>query len=146
MAIVEMLHSPARTRDFDRLLLGRCGTVAGVLRNGTLALVALDGADDELPGGVRRWSVHWDDLDIDTTADGWEKLAESYGLGLSGPDREAVYHAVPADWKISLCGKPVRHLSILGWPMPFAPTATRACRACLHLAEQPPHQASVRAS
>ncbi|MEU7833735.1 MULTISPECIES: hypothetical protein [unclassified Nonomuraea] len=59
------MHSPASTRGFASLLIGRQGIVVSILRDGTLALIALEGELGELPGGVRRWSVHWDDLQID---------------------------------------------------------------------------------
>uniref|UniRef100_UPI0019668BAD hypothetical protein n=1 Tax=Nonomuraea lactucae TaxID=2249762 RepID=UPI0019668BAD len=62
--IVKMLHSPARTWDYATCLIGRRGTVVSVLRNGALALIEFDGEPDESPGGVRRWSVHWDGLEI----------------------------------------------------------------------------------
>ena len=67
------MHSPASTRRFASLLIGRQGTVVNILRNGTLALIALEGESGELPGGVRRWSVHWDDLRIDSGVNGPEK-------------------------------------------------------------------------
>ncbi|GAA3148348.1 hypothetical protein GCM10020001_084660 [Nonomuraea salmonea] len=59
--ITGMLHSPAATRAWASFLLGRFGTVIAVLRNGTLALLALDGDAHEMPGGVKRWPIHLDD-------------------------------------------------------------------------------------
>ncbi|MFE0150888.1 hypothetical protein ACFWY5_27310 [Nonomuraea sp. NPDC059007] len=65
--IVELLHSPARTRGHAAVLLGQYGTVVMVLRYGTVALLELDADADELPGGARRWPVHWDDLQVYNT-------------------------------------------------------------------------------
>ncbi len=60
-----------------------------------------------------------------------------YRLGLACLERDAVQHAVAANRGISLCGKQVFPLPTLGWSLPFVPTATRACRDCVRLAEQP---------
>ncbi|MFI7705655.1 hypothetical protein [Nonomuraea sp. NPDC049480] len=134
--IVDMLHSPARTRAVDNWLLGRRGTVVGVLRNGTLALVEVDGKPDEMPGGVRRWPVHWDDLHVQTVQPAPQERRTTYQLGLSHTERDAVHHAVPANQEISLCGKSVHPLPVLGWSLSFLPTAKRACPTCVHLIER----------
>ncbi|WP_431896164.1 hypothetical protein [Nonomuraea sp. bgisy101] len=135
--IVDLLHSPARTRGSGAWLIGQRGTVVMVLRNGTLALFELDDAAHDLPGGVRRWPVHWDDLLVYGTESGSDHPCEAYRLGLSGTGRQAVQHAVPLDTKISLCGEPVYPLPVCGWSMPFSPTADRACPNCIHLAALP---------
>lgn len=144
--IVDLLHSPAQTRAWASLLLGRRGTVVAVLRNGTLGLLKLDGQPHELPGGVQRWPFHWDDLLIHDDPAGPEKPACDYRLGLSNHERNAVQHAVRAKQKVSLCGEAVRPLPTLGWCLPFLPTATRACPACVHLAEQPAEEGAVRSA
>ncbi|MFE3454622.1 hypothetical protein ACFXJ8_37440 [Nonomuraea sp. NPDC059194] len=108
-----------------------------VLRNGTLALFELDARAGELPGGVRRWPVHWDDLLVYGMEPGLSHPGDGYRLGLSGAGRQSVQHAVPVDTKISLCGEPVYPLPVCGWSMPFSPTAGRACSECVHLAVLP---------
>lgn len=128
--IVDMLHRPARTRAVDSLPIGQTGTVANVLRSGTLPLVELDGDWAGLPYGVRRWPVHWDDVLISLRES--EPNAD-YRVGLSGAGREAIQHAVSADTKNSLCGEPVYPLPICGWFISFAPTAKQACLVCARL-------------
>lgn len=145
VVIVGMLHSPARTRDCASQLVGRRGSVVGVLRSGMLALVALDGENYDLPGGVRRWSVHPDDLEVDTAAEAVEETAERYRFGMSDAGRGTALHAVPADRKTSLCGEPVRPLPTLGWSVPFSAAASRSCRVCARVTNQPARQASGRA-
>ncbi|MEV5891721.1 hypothetical protein [Nonomuraea fuscirosea] len=108
-----------------------------ILRNGTLALVELDGEPSELLGGSRRWPIHWDDLLVYTVDAGPVNLEDGYRLGLSDLKRNAVQHAVQAGSRTSLCGKPVHPLPICDWSMPFSPRATRACPACVRLAAQP---------
>ncbi|MBB3726920.1 hypothetical protein [Nonomuraea dietziae] len=135
--IVDLLHSPARTRASGAWLVGQRGTVVMVLRNGTLALLELDSAADDLPGGVRRWPVHWDDLLVYGMESVSGHPVDDYRLGLSGAGRQAVQHAVPLDTKISLCGESVYPLSVCGWSIPFSPTADRACLECVHRAELP---------
>ncbi|MFI6603012.1 hypothetical protein ACIBHX_42800 [Nonomuraea sp. NPDC050536] len=106
-----------------------------VLRNNTLALLQLDADAYELPGGVRRWPVYWDDLLVYAMES--ETPADGYRLGLSGEDRQAVQHAVPHDAMISLCGEPVRWLPICGRSIRFSPRALHACPECVHLATLP---------
>ncbi|MET7999674.1 hypothetical protein [Nonomuraea glycinis] len=60
-----------------------------------------------------------------------------YRLGLECLQRDAVQHAVAADSEISLCGEKVSSLPILGWSLPFVPTAVRACPVCVRLAKRP---------
>ncbi|WP_344204936.1 hypothetical protein [Nonomuraea bangladeshensis] len=132
--IKQMLHSPSRTRYLASCLIGRKGIVVGLLRDGTLALVELDGDADEAPYGVRRWAVHLDDLEIyDDAAP--PKQPERHRLGITESGSEVV-HAVPADSTDSLCGEAAKPLPVLGWSMPFAPTASRACPECVHELEQ----------
>ncbi|TMR24761.1 hypothetical protein ETD86_03215 [Nonomuraea turkmeniaca] len=131
--IVDMLHSPARTRAVGELLIGQRGTVAEILRSGTLALVELDADWADLPGGVRRWPVQWDDLLIYSLESGPDSPEDDYRLGLSGSGRDAIQHAVPADTENSLCGGEVYPLPICGWSISFSPTATRACEICATL-------------
>ncbi|MBB5775981.1 hypothetical protein [Nonomuraea jabiensis] len=126
-----MLHSPACTRDFATSLVGRSGRVTGLLRNGTYAMVELDGEPGELPGGIRRWPVHWDDLELSQPAPRPES-ADAYRLGLSGSGRDAVHHAVPQGRETGLCGQRAYPLPVMGWSLSFSATATRACPACIH--------------
>ncbi|GAA1708436.1 hypothetical protein GCM10009734_09150 [Nonomuraea bangladeshensis] len=134
--IVDMLHSPARTRAFASWLLGRRGTVVSILRNGTLALVKLDGEPNGLLGGARRWPVQWDDLLVYTVDARPVNVEDGYRLGLSGLERDAVQHAVHSDSRTSLCGKPALPLPICGWSLPFSRGAARACPTCVRLAVQ----------
>ncbi|MEU8109498.1 hypothetical protein AB0C18_37930 [Nonomuraea muscovyensis] len=59
-----MEHSPVSTRAYGSMLIGREGQVVAVLRDGKVALLKLDGDSYDLPQGVRRWAVAWDDLSI----------------------------------------------------------------------------------
>ncbi|MGN9783385.1 hypothetical protein ACTMTF_18270 [Nonomuraea sp. ZG12] len=74
---------------------------------------------------------------MSTSQAGPDEDASGYRLGLSSLEREAVQHAVAADGGISLCGERVSPLPTLGWSLPFVPTAMRACRACVRLANEP---------
>lgn len=136
--IVDMLHSPARTRASAEWLLGQRGTVVGVLRNGTLALLELDGEPHMFPGGVRRWSVHWDDLLVYTVQPGPDDSADGYRLGLTGSGREAVHHAVRPGTVFGACGALAHPLPICGWSLPFKATAAKACPECSHLVRTTP--------
>lgn len=57
-----MEHSPTTTRGLGARLIGRKGQVVANIRPGVIALVQLGGPQQDLPMGMRRWSVHWDDL------------------------------------------------------------------------------------
>ncbi|MGV9308385.1 hypothetical protein ACWENQ_13965 [Nonomuraea sp. NPDC004354] len=133
--IVYLLHSPARTRASGAWLVGQRGTVVMVLRSGTLALLELDDAADRLPGGIRRWPVHWDDLLVYGTQPGAADPTDVYRLGVSGVGLHLVQHAVPPDATVGLCGEPASPLPVCGWSMPFSSTVARACPVCVHLAE-----------
>ncbi|MEV0145877.1 MULTISPECIES: hypothetical protein [unclassified Nonomuraea] len=109
-----MLNGPARTRAVGDLLLGQRGMGTELLRNGTLALVELEADRADLPGGVRRWPVRWDDLLI-CSADSANAADTDYRLGLSDSGREAMQHAVPAGTEQSLCGQEVHPLPVCGW-------------------------------
>jgi hypothetical protein len=74
---------------------------------------------------------------MSTSQAGPDENVSGYRLGLSSLEREAVQHAVAADGGISLCGEQVSPLPTLGWSLPFVPTATRACRACVRLVKEP---------
>ncbi|MFC4119761.1 hypothetical protein [Nonomuraea zeae] len=131
--IVDMLHSPARTRAVGELLIGQRGRVVDVLRGGTLALVELDSDWADLPGGVRRWPVQWDDLLVSSLESGPVIPDADYRVSLSGSGRDAVQHAVPAGTDNSLCGEKAYPLPICGWSISFSPTAARACAECARL-------------
>ncbi|MFD1544176.1 hypothetical protein [Nonomuraea guangzhouensis] len=62
VVISSMEHSPMTTRAFGSLITGRTGEVVSVMRHGRLAFVKLDGPQQDLPNGMRRWMMHWDDL------------------------------------------------------------------------------------
>ncbi|MEW9553202.1 hypothetical protein [Nonomuraea sp. NPDC050783] len=133
--ITGMLHSPASTQAWASCLIGRHGTVTAELRNGILALLALDGAAHEMPGNMKRWAVHWDDLLIQDDETPPLQPCVGYRLGLSDRQGKAVQHAVRTEHEIGLCGAAVRPLPTLGWSLPFLPTTTRACPACVRLVE-----------
>lgn len=136
--IVDLLHSHARTRAYGSSLLGHEGIIVAILRNGTTALVELNDLGGA-PGGIRRWSVHWDDLQVSPVPPpAAPHPACAHRAGLSGTGRDAVQHAVPPGDKISLCGVAVRPLPVCGWSVPFSPTVSRACSTCAALAETTP--------
>ncbi|MER7503526.1 hypothetical protein AB0L05_24830 [Nonomuraea pusilla] len=131
--IVNMIHSPARTRAVGGFLIGQRGKVANVLRGGTLALVKLDADGADLPDGVRRWPVQWDDLLVYSAEDRPDTSDTDYRLGLSGAGHEAIQHAVSAGTRDSLCGEKVYPLPISGWSISFSPRGKRACAMCVGL-------------
>ncbi|MEV6034620.1 hypothetical protein AB0L65_25925 [Nonomuraea sp. NPDC052116] len=133
--VVELLHSPISTRNADIWLIGEHGRVVATLRNGTLALLELDGSPNDLLGRVRRWSFHWDDLLVHPGESKADENTICLRLGLSGYDREAVQHAVPSDAKRALCGQNAYPLPICGWSLPFRVTSSRACASCAQLAQ-----------
>ncbi|GAA3216091.1 hypothetical protein GCM10020216_023640 [Nonomuraea helvata] len=133
VTIVDLLHSNARTRAYRGFLLGRSGVVINILTYGANALVKLDGSHHDLPIGVRRWSVHWDDLAIEPVTVTGEPPAPTYRAVISGPGPEAVLHAVFPGTSTSLCTGPVRPLPICDWSLPFVPTSPRACTRCAAL-------------
>lgn len=72
------------TRVFGSLMTGRMGVVICVMRDGRFALVRLDGPKPDLPQGIRRWMIHWDDL---------TELSRPYGeSGLRKRDLEGRSH------------------------------------------------------
>ncbi|GAA2291937.1 hypothetical protein GCM10010149_44330 [Nonomuraea roseoviolacea subsp. roseoviolacea] len=135
--IVGTSHSPARTRGATARLLGRHGTVVESLRNAALALVKLDSEPHGVTGRTRCWQIHWEDLLVCRAQQMTDGDTESYRLGLSGLDREAVQHAVAVGEAAGLCGQPVLPLPVLGWSLRFMPTSRRACPACVCLSERP---------
>ncbi|MEW9556018.1 hypothetical protein [Nonomuraea sp. NPDC050783] len=62
VVISSMEHSPMTTRALGHLITGYTGRVTCVMRDGRLAFVQLDGPQCDLPRGIRRWTMHWDDL------------------------------------------------------------------------------------
>ncbi|NUW33654.1 hypothetical protein HTZ77_19765 [Nonomuraea sp. SMC257] len=140
--IAQMRYSPERTRDCAAWLVGRQATVVGIVRHGAYALIELDGEREESPGGVLRWPVHWDDLEIYNSLP-QPGQADVYRLGLSKGTRRAIQHAVPADSTVSLCGMRARPLPLLEWSLPFVPTAARACSECVLELEQRAKLAAV---
>ena len=88
--ITSMEHSPTTTRALRSRLIGSTGRVVAHSRPGVVALIELDGPQWDLPQGVRRWSVHWDDL---TPHPEWcADPPPAYWVGLSGLEREAASH------------------------------------------------------
>ncbi len=43
-------------------MTGYTGVVIAVMRDGRFAFVQLDGPEHDLPMGMRRWMLHWEDL------------------------------------------------------------------------------------
>jgi hypothetical protein len=135
--VVSMEHSPATTREAGQRLIGQTGCVAALIRNGIYALVELDVLETDLPRGVRRWSVHWDDL---TSYPAWPNEVEpsrTYRMGLSGVGRGAVQHASQDDKETGLCGQTVYPLPFSGWSISFNPSSARACPTCAQLTGSP---------
>lgn len=125
---MDTLHSHALTRAHHSALIGREGVVVAMLSNGTTALVELDGDTRELPGGVRRWPLRWDDLDLKEPIEvaappayvtGWTKTGQSIEL-----------HAVEPGAKAAVCSSPAGPLPMCGWSVPFSATVSRACPTC----------------
>ncbi|MFC4012292.1 hypothetical protein ACFOY2_34010 [Nonomuraea purpurea] len=104
-----------------------------ILNHGTNALVRLEGDRFDLPAGIRRWPVHWDDLTIEPVADADTTPTPEYRTGISGNRQDAVLHAVLPGTSTGLCAEPVSPLPICGWSLPFAPTSRRACVRCVAL-------------
>jgi hypothetical protein len=125
--IVSTLHSHARVRANSAALIGREGVVVAVLRNGTAALVQLDEHPFGLPGGVLRWPLQWDDLDLKEPIE--VDCPLDYVVGLSAGQ----VHAVIPGTTASLCSAPVRPLPFCGWSVRFSPHVSRACPACAAL-------------
>ncbi|MFI6319826.1 hypothetical protein ACIBG8_19990 [Nonomuraea sp. NPDC050556] len=135
--IVSLLHSHARTRACGKRLLGHQGVIVGVLRNGTTALIELDDVAN-LPAGVRRWPVHWDDLQVEPVPPPPAPHVITYRAGISGTGDEAVQHAVLRSNETSLCGAEVHPLPICGWAFAFTPAIARTCPTCARLVETAP--------
>lgn len=129
--IVDTLHSHASTRAHRSELLGREGVVVAVLSSGTTALVELDGDDWELPGGVRRWSLRWDDLDLKELVD--VPAPPAYVTGWRKTGQTVVLHAVEPGAKTAVCSASAGPLPMCGWSVPFSATASRACSRCVAL-------------
>lgn len=62
VAISSMEHSPMTTRVYGSTMTRHTGIVISVMRDGLFAFVRLDGPESDLPQGIRRWVIHWDDL------------------------------------------------------------------------------------
>ncbi|MEV0382770.1 hypothetical protein [Nonomuraea sp. NPDC050643] len=107
--------------------------VVAVLRNGTVALVALDGDSYLLPEGTHRWAFHWDDLYVGERAREPDTPEPKYVAGFSKRGRKVVQHAVLPGTGKAVCSSPVRPLPFCRWSMPFAPNAPRACPRCVRL-------------
>lgn len=129
--IVNLEFSPAATCAHRYGLLGREGLVVAVLRNGGAALLRLDGDECDLPQGIRRWVVVWDDLEIHEPAGAPQTPA--YVTGFSKRRRVQKQHAVVPGTKVAICSEPVRPLPFCGWSLAFSPTAPRTCPDCLAL-------------
>jgi hypothetical protein len=115
VTIVDLLHSNGRTRAYRDILLGRSGVVINMLTYGANTLVKLDGSYQDLPAGVRRWSLHRDDLAVEAVTIAEEPSASSYRAGITGTGPEAVLHAVVPGTSTSLCAEPIRPLPICDW-------------------------------
>lgn len=146
--ISQLEHSPASTRKYAALLLGRHGVVAEALMFGQVALVKLDGEAYDLPMGCRRWAVHWADLRIlEETAAGDGRVSPSYRVGVSFAGNKVLQHAVDMHQRDheqddkatgpyprkALCGERVESLPVCGWTLRFTPVAAGTCRICAEL-------------
>ncbi|MEV6040294.1 hypothetical protein AB0L65_54940 [Nonomuraea sp. NPDC052116] len=131
--IVTMEHSPASTRAHGSMLIGREGLVVAVLRDGNVALLRLDGEWYDLPEGVQRWAVAWDDLAIHDPAGESEVAVQAYMAGFSKEGRVLKQHAVVPGTKVAICSSPVRPLAFCGWSLTFSPNVPQACAKCLEL-------------
>ncbi|MFI9840397.1 hypothetical protein ACIHFD_25410 [Nonomuraea sp. NPDC051941] len=133
MTIVTMEHSPRSTRAYGSMLLGRVGVVVAVLRDSKVALVKLDDGIHELPRGVHRWPVAWDDLVLDERASVPDVSAQTYVAGFSKVGRALEQHAVLPGADVAVCSSPVKPLPFCGWSLSFSPTVPQACPKCVTL-------------
>ncbi|MEU0570311.1 hypothetical protein ABZ297_33675 [Nonomuraea sp. NPDC005983] len=131
--IVTMEHSPASTRAYRSMLIGREGRVVAVLREGNVALLKLDGEWYDLPEGAQRWAVAWDDLAIHEPTGESEVAVQTYVAGFTREGRVLKQHAVAPGTKVAICSSPVKPLPFCGWSLTFSPTAPQACAKCLTL-------------
>lgn len=129
--IVRMDHSPASTCAHRSKLIGCEGLVVAVLRNGGAALLRLDNNEYDLPHGVRRWVVAWDDLELHKPVGASKPPA--YVVGFSKKRHVLRYHAVVPGGKVAICSASVKPLPFCGWSLAFSPTTPRACSECLAL-------------
>ncbi|WP_043631075.1 hypothetical protein [Nonomuraea candida] len=129
--IVKTFHSHSSTCVYGSALVGREGVVVAVLRNGTTALVKLDDDPHDLPLGVQRWPLRWDDLDLKEPIGVASPPAYMTGWSKTGPTVEL--HAVDANTKVAVCSSPAEPLPMCGWSVTFSPEAPRACRKCVAL-------------
>ncbi|MEV0233068.1 hypothetical protein [Nonomuraea sp. NPDC050786] len=123
---------------FSAWLVGQRGTIVDVLRGGALALLELDNDASIIPNGVRRWSVHWDDLLLCALPSEPGEPEHLFVLGLSGTGHETVFHAVGPGTVFGVCGVPARPLPTCGWSLPFATRTRRACPRCVQIVETSP--------
>ncbi|GAA2290693.1 hypothetical protein GCM10010149_42240 [Nonomuraea roseoviolacea subsp. roseoviolacea] len=107
--------------------------MVAVLQYGKVALVELDSEASELPGGGRRWPVHWDDLLVEPVMPTSAESSPSYGTGVCTAENQRIRHAVPPKQARGLCGEPVRPLVIGNWQVPFAPNLAHTCEKCIRL-------------
>ncbi|TMR12372.1 hypothetical protein ETD86_32850 [Nonomuraea turkmeniaca] len=128
-----MEHSPVSTRAYRSMLIGSEGLVVAVLRNGNVALLKLDGEWHDLPAGVRRWAVAWDDLAINDPACESEVTVQAYVAGFSKEGRVLRQHAVVPGTNVAICSSPVGPLPVCGWSLAFSPDVPQACAKCLAL-------------
>ncbi|MEZ7130458.1 hypothetical protein ACBR40_34440 [Nonomuraea sp. AD125B] len=127
--IVNTFHSHVRTRALHSALVGRRGVVVAVLSNGTTALVRLDGYACELPYGIRRWPLQWDDLDLKEPI--VVATPPAFVTGLMRTGQSTVLHAVKPGAEVAVCSSPAWPLPMCGWSVPFSVTAPRACPTCV---------------
>ncbi|MEV0623128.1 hypothetical protein AB0I81_58110 [Nonomuraea sp. NPDC050404] len=126
---MDTFHSHALTQAHRLALIGREGVVVAELSNGTTALVRLDGEVWDLPGGLRRWPLRWDDLDLKEPIKVRAPLA--YVIGWTKRGRSITLHAVVPGAKVAMCTSPARPLPVCGWSVPFSATVSRACPSCV---------------
>jgi hypothetical protein len=113
------------------MLIGREGVVVAMLRNGKVALLKLDGDWYDLPDGVQRWAVAWDDLTVHDPVGKPEVAVQTYVAGFTQEGRALRQHAVVPGTKVAICSSPVGPLPVCGWSLAFSPDVPQACAKCL---------------
>jgi hypothetical protein len=106
------------------------------LRYGAVALVELDGESHELPGRIRRWPVHWNDLLVEPTVAAPQEPLTPYGTGVPVSHPERQRHAARLSDAQALCGEPICLLTIGDWLIPFMPTLSDTCTDCVRRVQE----------
>ncbi|MBF8192167.1 hypothetical protein ITP53_42120 [Nonomuraea sp. K274] len=132
--VIGAVHSHARTRAHAPALIGRAGVVVAVLRGGSVALLQLDDAPHDLPGGTRRWPFHWGDLALDKPDEVTADPVPAYVAGFEKTAVGIVQHAVRPGEGVALCSSSAGPSPVCGWSLAFSANISRACPKCVALA------------